>query len=75
MVGVVIKHAGKTYPYELDTSKSVPHLREEVYTLTNVVPANQKILIKGVLKDDVDLSKLAIKSVSRVLSRKDGLLY
>ena len=66
-VDVTIKHGGKSYPYKLDTTKSVPHMREEVYNLTSVMPANQKMLIKGVLKDDSDLSKLGLKSVGVVI--------
>jgi ubiquitin carboxyl-terminal hydrolase 14 len=66
-VSVTVKHAGKAHTVELDTSKSVPEFREQLYNITGVVPAQQKILLKGVLKDDVNLSKLGIKSVSWIL--------
>ena len=64
-VSIVVKHAGKSYPVELDTNQSVPEFREQLYNITGVAPAQQKILLKGVLKDDASLGKLGIKSVSR----------
>lgn len=65
-VSVTVKHAGKAHTVELDTSKSVPEFREQLYNITGVVPAQQKILLKGVLKDDVNLSKLGIKSGQQI---------
>lgn len=63
-IPISIKHGGKQYPFELDTTKSVPEFREEVYNKTGVAPAQQKILIKGVLKDDANFQKLGLKNVS-----------
>jgi len=61
-IPIIIKHGGKQHPFELDTTKSVPEFREEVYNKTGVAPAQQKILIKGVLKDDASFQKLGLKS-------------
>lgn len=63
VISVSIKNGGKTYAYDLDTTSSVPEFRESLYNTIGVPPAQQKILIKGVLKDDADLSKLGIKAV------------
>ena len=69
---IVVKHAGKTYPIELDTSQSVPEFRELLYNVTGVAPPQQKILLKGVLKDDASLEKLGIKSVMQLVHTRRG---
>ncbi|KAF2762437.1 cysteine proteinase [Pseudovirgaria hyperparasitica] len=61
-VPVVVKHAGKKYDVELDPSSTGETFKYQLYSLTGVEPERQKILIKGgQLKDDTDLSKLAVK--------------
>lgn len=45
-IPVVIKHAGKSHAIDLDTSMSVPELKEMLYNKTGVAPARMKILIK-----------------------------
>jgi len=65
-IPVVIKHAGKSHAIDLDTSMSVPELKEMLYNKTGVAPARMKILIKGVLKDDASLAKLGIKEGQQI---------
>ncbi|KAK5014179.1 deubiquitinating enzyme [Cryomyces antarcticus] len=61
-IPVVVKHQGKKYDVEIDTSGSGEDFKLQLYSLTNVEPMRQKILVKaGQLKDDADMLKLAIK--------------
>ncbi|KAL2168067.1 hypothetical protein VTG60DRAFT_495 [Thermothelomyces hinnuleus] len=61
-VNVVIKHQGKKYDVEVDTSSTGEVLKYQLYSLTGVEPDRQKILVKGgQLKDDADMSKLGLK--------------
>jgi len=61
-VNVIIKHQGKKYDVEVDTTSTGEVLKYQLYSLTGVEPERQKILIKGgQLKDDTDLSKLGLK--------------
>nr|CCM73231.1 CNG04540p [Kwoniella mangrovensis] len=58
---VNIKHSGKTHPVEVDPSKSVSVFKDAIYQVTGVPSDRMKVMIKGVLKDDADLSKLGLK--------------
>ncbi len=59
---VVVKHQGKKYEVELDPTATGEDFKLQLYSLTNVEPERQKILVKGgQLKDDTDLSKLGVK--------------
>jgi ubiquitin carboxyl-terminal hydrolase 14 len=59
---VVIKHLGKKYDVEVDTSSTGEELKYQLFSLTGVEPDRQKILVKGgPLKDDADLGKLGLK--------------
>ncbi|KAG0143794.1 hypothetical protein CROQUDRAFT_660768 [Cronartium quercuum f. sp. fusiforme G11] len=59
---VTIKHAGKKFDLELDTSQSPSAFKQSVYQVTGVEPSKQKILVKGgQLKDDSDWAKLGIQ--------------
>ncbi|KAL2269385.1 hypothetical protein VTJ83DRAFT_1569 [Remersonia thermophila] len=61
-VNVVIKHQGKKYDVEVDTSSTGEVLKYQLFSLTGVEPDRQKILVKGgQLKDDTDMSKLGLK--------------
>lgn len=60
---MVIKHQGKKYDVEVDTSSTGDVLKYQLFSLTGVEPERQKILVKGgQLKDDTDMSKLGLKS-------------
>lgn len=62
MYTVVVKHQGKKYDVELDPTTTGEHFKLQLYSLTNVEPERQKILVKGgQLKDDADLSRLGVK--------------
>ncbi|KAK4038676.1 hypothetical protein C8A01DRAFT_47755 [Parachaetomium inaequale] len=61
-VNVVIRHQGKKYDVEVDTSSTGEVLKYQLFSLTGVEPERQKILVKGgQLKDDADMSKLGLK--------------
>ena len=58
----MVKHQGKKYDVELDPTTTGEDFKLQLYSLTNVEPERQKILVKGgQLKDDTDLSKLGVK--------------
>lgn len=62
MTLVVVKHQGKKYNVELDPTSTGETFKFQLYSLTGVEPDRQKILVKGgQLKDDTDLSNLAVK--------------
>lgn len=59
---VIVKHQGKKYDVELDPEATGETFKFQLYSLTNVEPERQKILIKGgQLKDDTPLSSLGAK--------------
>ncbi|SPO03812.1 related to ubiquitin-specific protease 7 [Cephalotrichum gorgonifer] len=61
-IPVVVKHQGKKYDVEVDTSSPGEVFKFQLFSLTGVEPDRQKILVKGgQLKDDTDMSKLGLK--------------
>lgn len=61
-IPIIIKHQGKKYDVDLDTEATGETLKFQLFSLTNVEPDRQKILIKGgQLKDDTPLSSLNAK--------------
>ncbi|CAD0110929.1 unnamed protein product [Aureobasidium uvarum] len=61
-IPVVVKHQGKKYEVDLDPEATGETFKYQLYSLTNVEPERQKILIKGgQLKDDTALSSLKAK--------------
>jgi ubiquitin carboxyl-terminal hydrolase 14 len=57
-----VKHQGKKYEVEVDPGSTGEDFKLQLYSLTNVEPERQKILIKGgQLKDDADMSKIGLK--------------
>ncbi|UNI22419.1 Ubiquitinyl hydrolase 1 [Purpureocillium takamizusanense] len=62
-VTVVVKHQGKKYDVEVDSGSTGEDFKLQLFSLTNVEPERQKILIKGgQLKDDADMGKLGLKA-------------
>lgn len=60
---VVVKHQGKKYDVDIDPSSTGEDFKLQLFSLTNVEPDRQKILIKGgQLRDDADMSKLGLKA-------------
>lgn len=58
-----MKHQGKKYNVDLDTTATGETLKYQLYSLTGVEPDRQSVLIKGgKLKDDTDLSKIGAKA-------------
>ncbi|WWC87185.1 uncharacterized protein L201_002071 [Kwoniella dendrophila CBS 6074] len=58
---VNIKHSGKTHSIEVDPSKPATTFKDAIYQATGVPTDRMKVMIKGVLKDDADLSNLGLK--------------
>ena len=62
MRAVTVKHQGKKYDVEVDTSSTGEVFKYQLFSLTGVEPDRQKILIKGgQLKDDTIMSSLKPK--------------
>lgn len=58
----MVKHQGKKYDVEVDTSSPGEVFKFQLFSLTGVEPERQKILVKGgQLKDDTDMTKLGLK--------------
>ncbi|KAF7531709.1 hypothetical protein G7054_g8647 [Neopestalotiopsis clavispora] len=67
-VPIVIKHSGQKYNVEVDLESNGETLKYQLYSLTGVEPARQKVLVKGgPLKDDADVSKLGLKSGQTIM--------
>ena len=65
---VIVKHQGKKYDVEVDPSSTGEDFKLQLFSLTNVEPERQKILIKGgQLKDDADMSKLGLKPKQTIM--------
>ncbi|KAH0538082.1 hypothetical protein FGG08_005294 [Glutinoglossum americanum] len=61
-IPVIVKHSGKRHNIDLDPESPAEVFKYQLYSVTGVEPARQKILVKGgQLKDDTDLSALGIK--------------
>ncbi|PKS12095.1 hypothetical protein jhhlp_001392 [Lomentospora prolificans] len=67
-IQVIVKHQGKKYDVEVDTSNPGEVFKFQLYSLTGVEPERQKILVKGgQLKDDTDMSKLGLKAGQTIM--------
>ncbi|KAH3661668.1 hypothetical protein OGAPHI_006518 [Ogataea philodendri] len=65
---VIVKHSGKSYPVEVDLSEPGLTFKLQIYSLTNVPPERQKVLLKGgQLKDDSDLSGFNLKEGQTIM--------
>ncbi|KAI9163579.1 Ubiquitin carboxyl-terminal hydrolase [Paramyrothecium foliicola] len=59
---VAVKHQGKKYDVEIEPTTTGEDFKLQLFSLTNVEPDRQKILIKGgQLKDDAEMGKLGLK--------------
>ncbi|GMF01905.1 unnamed protein product [[Candida] boidinii] len=68
MVTVNIKNSGKTYPVEVDLTEPGLTFKLQIFSLTNIPPERQKVLLKGgQLKDDSDLTKFNLKSNQTIM--------
>lgn len=61
-VPIKVKHQGKVYDLDVDTSATGEELKMQLYSLTNVEPENQKVLAKKIIKDDTPLSSVGFKA-------------
>lgn len=59
---MIVKHQGKKYEVEVDTTSNGETFKYQLYSITGVEPERQKIIVKGgQLKDDADMAKLGLK--------------
>ena len=67
-VTVIVKHQGKKHEIEVDPTSTGEDFKLQLFSLTNVEPERQKILVKGgQLKDDADMSKLGLKAGQTIM--------
>eukprot|EP00921_Rhytidocystis_pertsovi_P021847 GHVQ01034952.1.p1 GENE.GHVQ01034952.1~~GHVQ01034952.1.p1 ORF type:complete len:454 (+),score=69.36 GHVQ01034952.1:437-1798(+) len=52
---------------EIDTSEPVSVFKTQLWTLSGVLPERQKVMVKGLLRDDADLSKLNLKDGQKIM--------
>lgn len=65
---VSVKHQGKKYDVEVDPSSTGEDFKLQMFSLTDVEPERQKILIKGTqLKDDADMGKIGLKPGQNIM--------
>ncbi|CAI7720860.1 ubiquitin carboxyl-terminal hydrolase [Plasmodium vivax India VII] len=68
IVNVTVKWKSHVYSdLQLDTSQTILAFKEMLWTLTNVPPEKQKLMYKGLIKDDTDLSSLNIKHNDKIM--------
>ncbi|KLT39995.1 cysteine proteinase [Cutaneotrichosporon oleaginosum] len=60
-MNVTIKHAGKSYPIDVDVAAPATAFKQSIYEVTGVPTDRMKVMVKGILKDDADMSKLGLK--------------
>ncbi|TGJ78452.1 hypothetical protein E0Z10_g10311 [Xylaria hypoxylon] len=66
-IPVVVKHQGKKYDVEVDPESTGEVFKFQLYSLTGVEPERQKVLLKGVLKDDTPMSNFSLKSGQNIM--------
>ncbi|CDO63150.1 ubiquitin carboxyl-terminal hydrolase, putative [Plasmodium reichenowi] len=68
LVNITVKWKNQVFNnIELDISEPLILLKTQLWQLTNVPPEKQKLMYKGLLKDDVDLSLLNIKENDKIM--------
>ncbi|KAJ8126444.1 hypothetical protein O1611_g7195 [Lasiodiplodia mahajangana] len=60
-IPVIVKHQGTKYEVEVDPESTGEVFKFQLYSLTGVEPERQKVLLKGVLKDETPMNKFALK--------------
>ncbi|RWA14148.1 hypothetical protein EKO27_g953 [Xylaria grammica] len=66
-IPVVVKHQGKKYDVEVDPESTGEVFKFQLYSLTGVEPERQKVLLKGVLKDDTPMSNFSLKPGQNIM--------
>ncbi|KAI1823653.1 ubiquitin carboxyl-terminal hydrolase-like protein [Xylaria intraflava] len=67
LIPVVVKHQGKKYEVEVDTESTGEVFKFQLYSLTGVEPERQKVLLKGVLKDETPMGGLSLKPRQNIM--------
>ncbi|KAI0868883.1 ubiquitin carboxyl-terminal hydrolase-like protein [Hypoxylon argillaceum] len=66
-IPVVVKHQGTKYEVEVDPESNGEVFKFQLYSLTGVEPERQKVLLKGVLKDETPMSKFGLKPGQNII--------
>ncbi|KAI0542706.1 ubiquitin carboxyl-terminal hydrolase-like protein [Xylaria digitata] len=66
-IPVVVKHQGKKYDVEVDPESTGEVFKFQLYSLTGVEPERQKVLLKGVLKDDTPMGSFTLKPGQNIM--------
>lgn len=65
---LVIKHSGRSFRVDVDSNSTGLQFKQQLETITGVVPSRQKILVKGgQIKDDQTISSLDLKPNSTLM--------
>ncbi|SBT71607.1 ubiquitin carboxyl-terminal hydrolase 14, putative [Plasmodium malariae] len=68
IINVTVKWKSNIYNnLELNVAEPVILFKQQLCKLTNVPPEKQKLMYKGLIKDDADLSKLNIKNNDKIM--------
>ncbi|CAB03610.2 ubiquitin C-terminal hydrolase Ubp6 [Schizosaccharomyces pombe] len=68
MIPIAIRWQGKKYDLEIEPNETGSTLKHQLYSLTQVPPERQKVIVKGgQLKDDVLLGSVGIKPNATLL--------
>jgi len=61
-IPVIVKHQGRKHEVDVDPTSTGETLKYQLFSITGVEPARQKIIVKGgQLKDDTDMAQLGLK--------------
>ncbi|SBT36014.1 ubiquitin carboxyl-terminal hydrolase 14, putative [Plasmodium ovale wallikeri] len=68
VVNVTVKWKSNVYSdLQLNISEPLTSFKEQLWKLTNVPPEKQKLMYKGLLKDDTNLASLNIKDKDKIM--------
>jgi ubiquitin carboxyl-terminal hydrolase 14 len=68
IVNVVVKWNAQKYPVAVDLDQPGIVFKTQLFSLTNVAPDRQKIMVKGgMLKDDGDMKSLNLKENQQLM--------
>ncbi|KAJ8115823.1 hypothetical protein ONZ43_g4581 [Nemania bipapillata] len=60
-IPVIVKHQGTKYDVEVDPESTGEVFKFQLFSLTGVEPERQKVLLKGVLKDETPMSTFSLR--------------
>ena len=73
MLKFKVAFKAKVFEMEMQGSQTVTQLKAEIETRTSIAPPLQKLLFKGVLKDDLTLHASKVTDGSRIILMASGI--